>query len=81
MYSEDLKEIFGPRQWRSRTEEIMQLQAERDAARQLQEGEKTDSSAAGDQTSVTEEPQLPPAETPAELPADDSQATPPPFKG
>lgn len=81
MYSEDLKEIFGPRQWRSRTEEIMQLQAERDAARQLQEGEKTDGSAAGDQTSVTEEPQLPPAETPAELPADDSQATPPPFKG
>lgn len=81
MYSEDLKEIFGPRQWRSRTEEIMQLQAERDAARQLQEGEKTDGSAAGDQTSVTEEPQLPSAETPAELPADDSQATPPPFKG
>lgn len=81
MYSEDLKEIFGPRQWRSRTEEIMQLQAERDAARQLQEGEKTDGSAAGDQTSVTEEPQLPQAETPAELPADDSQATPPPFKG
>lgn len=81
MYPEDLKEIFGPRQWRSRTEEIMQLQAERDAARQLQEGEKTDGSATGDQTSVTEEPQLPPAETPAELPADDSQATPPPFKG
>lgn len=81
MYSEDLKEIFGPRQWRSRTEEIMQLQAERDAARQLQEGEKTDGSATGGQTSGTEEPQLPQAETPAELPADDSQATPPPFKG
>lgn len=32
MYAEDLKEIFGPRQWRSRTEEIMRLQAERDAA-------------------------------------------------
>ena len=34
MYSEDLKEIFGERQWRSRTEEIMLLQAERDAARE-----------------------------------------------
>ena len=33
MYSEDLKEIFGPRKWKSRTEEIMQLQAERDAKR------------------------------------------------
>lgn len=38
MYAEDLKEIFGPRQWRSRTEEIMRLQAERDAAR---DAEKT----------------------------------------
>ncbi|MDE5728490.1 MAG: ATP-dependent zinc metalloprotease FtsH [Duncaniella sp.] len=33
MYSEDLKEIFGPRKWKSRTEEIMQLQAQRDAER------------------------------------------------
>ncbi|MCM1163993.1 MAG: ATP-dependent zinc metalloprotease FtsH [Muribaculaceae bacterium] len=40
MYSEDLKEIFGPRQWKSRTEEIMQLQAQRDAEREKAEKEK-----------------------------------------
>ncbi|MDE5751001.1 MAG: hypothetical protein K2H87_09600, partial [Duncaniella sp.] len=44
MYSEDLKEIFGPRQWKSRTEEILQLQAERDAERKrLEEKENTPS--------------------------------------
>ncbi len=72
MYSEDLKEIFGPRQWRSRTEEIMQLQAERDAARQLQEGEKPSGDASGiDTTDEKENPsdqEIPPV-------------TPPPFKG
>lgn len=40
MYAEDLKEIFGPRQWRSRTEEIMRLQAERDAARDAEKAKK-----------------------------------------
>lgn len=40
MYAEDLKEIFGPRQWRSRTEEIMRLQAERDAARDAEKSKE-----------------------------------------
>ena len=41
MYAEDLVNIFGKRQWKSRTEEIMRLQAERDAARNaLEEGNK-----------------------------------------
>lgn len=31
MYAEDLVKIFGKRKWKSRTEEIMRLQAERDA--------------------------------------------------
>lgn len=39
MYAEDLVNIFGKRQWRSRTEEIMELQAKRDAKR-LEEGSK-----------------------------------------
>ena len=33
MYAEDLVNIFGKRPWKSRTEEIMRLQAERDAKR------------------------------------------------
>ena len=44
MYAEDLKEIFGPRQWRSRTEEIMRLQAERDAAREAAQQTQPESS-------------------------------------
>ena len=40
MYAEDLVNIFGKRQWKSRTEEIMKLQAERDAKRALEEAEK-----------------------------------------
>lgn len=40
MYAEDFKEIFGPRQWRSRTEEIMRLQAERDAARDAEKSKE-----------------------------------------
>lgn len=74
MYSEDLKEIFGPRKWRSRTEEIMQLQAARDAEREKQQNP--------DGTPET------PADTPADgepiksdEPAPPSTPTPPPFKG
>lgn len=49
MYAEDLVVIFGPRQWKSRTEEIMRLQRERDAERQAEsspneEGTKPESS-------------------------------------
>lgn len=74
MYSEDLKEIFGPRKWRSRTEEIMQLQAARDAER-----EKLQNPDGAPET---------PADTPADgepiksdEPIPPSTPTPPPFKG
>lgn len=82
MYSEDLKEIFGPRQWKSRTEEIMQLQAEHDARREAENADKPE-------TEVKSEP----ADTPAEADgsgnvadsgspaAEDSPKMPPPFKG
>ncbi|MBD5355239.1 MAG: ATP-dependent zinc metalloprotease FtsH [Bacteroides sp.] len=42
MYAEDLVNIFGKRQWKSRTEEIMRLQAERDAKRELEEAKKAE---------------------------------------
>ncbi|MDE6079732.1 MAG: ATP-dependent zinc metalloprotease FtsH, partial [Duncaniella sp.] len=42
MFAEDLKEIFGPRQWASRTEEIMRLQAELDAKRQADKKDTPD---------------------------------------
>lgn len=82
MYSEDLKEIFGPRQWKSRTEEIMQLQAEHDARREAENADKPE-------TEVKSES----ADTPAEADgsgnvadsgspaAEDSPKMPPPFKG
>ena len=54
MYAEDLVNIFGKRQWKSRTEEIMELQAARDAKRLAEEnaakeaeGTKEDASADG----------------------------------
>ncbi|MCM1521140.1 MAG: ATP-dependent zinc metalloprotease FtsH [Muribaculaceae bacterium] len=75
MYSEDLKEIFGPRQWKSRTEEIMQLQAARDAER-----EKAQKDNEGEPVKETEKP-----EENAQKASDDgekpSTPTPPPFKG
>ncbi|MDE6431125.1 MAG: hypothetical protein K2K65_08150, partial [Duncaniella sp.] len=40
--AEDLVNIFGKRQWKSRTEEIMRLQAERDAKRELEEAKKAE---------------------------------------
>ena len=42
IYAEDLVNIFGKRQWKSRTEEIMRLQAERDAKRELEEAKKAE---------------------------------------
>ncbi len=88
MYSEDLKEIFGERQWRSRTEEIMLLQAERDAAREAAkaaesksdvEEEKENSSEPQDVVAVEVNPV---EETKPQDDNDDSSvATPPPFKG
>lgn len=88
MYSEDLKELFGERQWRSRTEEIMLLQAERDAAREAAkaaeskpdvEEEKENSSEPQDVVAVEVNPV---EETKPQDDNDDSSvATPPPFKG
>ena len=77
MYSDDLKEIFGPRKWKSRTEEIMKLQAERDAARAKSEeaasGDTSDASGTTDSTDSTDTPEtaVPVANYP----------TPPPYKG
>lgn len=81
MYSEDLKEIFGPRQWRSRTEEIMQLQAERDASRQQQELES--GSENKDKVNNGEKPEAEDTqfEDLPSAPEEDQPSTPPPFKG
>lgn len=95
MYSEDLKEIFGPRQWRSRTEEIMLLQAQRDAERAKAESEKQASEKAEDVTATevategegNDRPELPAAPEQPELPEstadsdDKDSSTPPPFRG
>lgn len=53
MYAEDLVNIFGKRQWKSRTEEIMQLQAERDAKRALEEAKKDGENSAADTKPLT----------------------------
>ena len=82
MYSEDLKEIFGPRQWKSRTEEIMQLQAEHDARREAENADKPE-------TEVKSEPSDAPAEADGSgnvadsgtSATQDSPKMPPPFKG
>lgn len=84
MYSEDLVEIFGPRQWRSRTEEIMQLQAARDAERAAAaEKDNKAETPAEPSGPAADMPELPAAPEQPELPASpsDSQPTPPPFKG
>ncbi len=83
MYSEDLKEIFGPRKWKSRTEEIMQLQAERDARRQKEQGEEkpvediehTEVSSDDEPVKSKEPESQQTGDTPPSTP------TPPPFKG
>ena len=88
MYSEDLKEIFGERQWRSRTEEIMLLQAERDAAREAAKAAESKSDVE-EEKEYSSEPQdvvavevNPVEETKPQDDNDDSSvATPPPFKG
>lgn len=83
MYSEDLKEIFGPRKWKSRTEEIMQLQAERDARRQKEQGEEKP-------VEDIEHTEVPSDDEPVKSKEPESQQTgdtppstptPPPFKG
>ena len=94
MYAEDLKEIFGPRQWRSRTEEIMRLQAERDAAREAELAQSdpsandTPADAGNDGTGkvidveATEVSEVPVEESSDTDKKDSSDTTtPPPFKG
>lgn len=78
IYSEDLKEIFGPRQWKSRTEEIMQLQAERDAARLANEGNADDNKSEDDVTDGTDTPTDKVDDVEDVTP---TEVTPPPFKG
>ncbi|MDE6417247.1 MAG: ATP-dependent zinc metalloprotease FtsH [Duncaniella sp.] len=79
MYAEDLIKIFGPRKWKSRTQEILDLQAERDAKRL-----GTDKKEASDGPEIIEvestdvEPELP-APSPEEEKAD--EPTPPPYTG
>lgn len=75
MYAEDLKEIFGPRQWRSRTEEIMRLQAERDAAREAAQQAQSESSA----DNADDTPATPSSDAPEDVEAVEvsSQTTPP----
>ncbi len=81
MYSEDLKEIFGPRQWKSRTEEIMQLQAQRDAERERkarrENAEDVEAEDVGSEDVKSEDAPV------KDIPVKDlpSGPTPPPFKG
>lgn len=83
MYAEDLVNIFGKRPWRSRTEEIMEIQAKRDAARKLQESNSASDSEAtsGDASDASDAPQA--AGDTSETPGEDSEKetpTPPPYK-
>jgi len=88
MYSEDLKEIFGPRQWKSRTEEIMQLQAQRDAERKRleeQNAPKTEADAkpAEEKPASGNDTPSAPADPdgPEDVEAEDiTTPTPPPYK-
>lgn len=83
MYAEDLVAIFGKRKWRSRTEEILELQAKRDAKR-LAEAKDSDNNDGNSQP--TDETQA--VETPAVKVEEQSEKTdeqnnnsptPPPF--
>ncbi len=83
MYAEDLVNIFGKRPWRSRTEEIMEIQAKRDAARKLQESNSASDSEAtsGDASDASDAPQA--AGDTSETTGEDSEKetpTPPPYK-
>ena len=94
MYSDDLREIFGERPWASRTEEIMRLQAQRDAERQKKAQDSTDQSGSDtttesseftDYTEVTRADDKKESETTPESESknasDDSTPVPPPYKG
>ncbi len=67
MYAEDLVKIFGKRQWKSRTEEIMRLQAERDAKREQEEND------AKEVSSDNNKAEKDPSDTEKALPADSDE--------
>lgn len=85
MYSEDLKAIFGPRQWRSRTEEIMQLQAERDAERAKAAGDTDHAEAPADDTQTSSQESTDHSDssdsTSSPTPPSAGPKLPPPYKG
>lgn len=77
MYAEDLVNIFGKRQWRSRTEEIMELQAKRDAQRLADSNKENPSNdSANEEKKVENVDAVDVTETPKQ--STDS-STPPPF--
>lgn len=89
MYAEDLVTIFGKRQWRSRTEEIMELQAKRDAKRLAESNAASEAEKSGEQMSETDSSATKDNQDTQNTPKDadepssesGSAPTPPPFKG
>ena len=89
MYAEDLVTIFGKRQWRSRTEEIMELQAKRDAKRLAESNAASEAEKSGEQPSETgssatkdsQDSQNAPKDADESSSESGSAPTPPPFKG
>ncbi|WP_304409166.1 ATP-dependent metallopeptidase FtsH/Yme1/Tma family protein, partial [Duncaniella muris] len=94
MYAEDLVNIFGKRQWKSRTEEIMELQAARDAKRLAEENaakeaagesekphEAEPSGDAADSQEVVDVEVSETTESTAAEEKKDTGVTPPPYKG
>ena len=89
MYAEDLVTIFGKRQWRSRTEEIMELQAKRDAKRLAESNAASEAEKSGEQPSETgssatkdsQDSQNTPKDADESSSESGSAPTPPPFKG
>lgn len=80
MYAEDLVNIFGKRQWKSRTEEIMQLQAERDAKLALKEGENKEENVVNEDKTDNEVTEPIDVEAKEVAPSSHTpQTTPPPF--
>lgn len=83
MYAEDLVAIFGKRKWRSRTEEILELQAKRDAKR-LAEAKNSDNndgnSQSTDETQAVEAPGVKVEEQSEKTDEQNNNSpTPPPF--
>lgn len=83
MYAEDFVAIFGKRKWRSRTEEILELQAKRDAKR-LAEAKNSDNndgnSQSTDETQAVEAPGVKVEEQSEKTDEQNNNSpTPPPF--